>query len=193
MHRQTAVLMLCASLLAALALAPSIAAAKNLQAATVCGVNECAPVPDDLLTIRLVESATTSAGPERAEPWYRVRLKFGGGGHGSVELIVLPRGGYLAGLAEAAGASYDWTTIDSRVAALYRRLVRGLEPYPAARLELPQEPRPKLTTAVDPAAAQSEDRGEGSDGLAVAGATASVILLAAGVASFRRRRGRTAS
>lgn len=185
MHRPLPITF-CAALLAVLVLAPAPASAKNLQAARICGPDACAQVPEDQLSIHLVEGGSSS-GPERPEPWYRVRVTVGGGGaHESWWLVVLPHGGYT-GYPDGPGGYYEWGSISDATARMYRRLAGDLRPFPSSRLRLAQETPAEPAAA--PAAAQDEDDGDGP-AIAVAGAVAGGVLLAAlGVSAWRRRAG----
>jgi hypothetical protein len=181
---------LCAALLAALALAPAPAAAKNLQAARICGPDACREVPKDDLEIGLVEGGGSGLGPERPEPYYRVRVTFGGHGAPSESwwIVVLPRGGFT-GFTDGPGGYYEWSSISAPTARMYERLAGDVEPFPAERLRLaqadPDEP------AVAPSVAQDQGDGEsGGHGVAIAGAIAgAVLLVAVGWSAWRRRRG----
>ncbi len=176
---------LCVALLAAVLLAPAPASAKNLQAATICGPDACREVPKDQLSIHLVEGGGSSTGPERPEPWYRVRVTVGAGGaHDSWGIVVLPRGGYT-GYPDGPGANYQWGTIDDSVAATYRRLAGDLQPFPAAQLRQPREVR--VTEATPPPPAPEPEAGD--HGVAIAGAIAGGILLVAAGFSLWKRRG----
>ena len=110
---------LCAALLAALALAPAPASAKNLQAATICGPDACTQVPEDRPLDPPRRGRSRQPRPERPEPWYRVRVTVGAEGvNESWWLVVLPRGGYT-GFPDGPGGDYEWGSI----AGIDRRVV----------------------------------------------------------------------
>jgi hypothetical protein len=187
MHRPFPIT-LCVALLAALALGPAPAVAKNLQAARICGPDACREVPKDDLVIDLVTGGSSTGGPERAEPFYRVRVTVGGGGHHeSWWMVVLPRGGYT-GSPDGPAGSYHWGSIPAATARLYARLAGSVEAFPPERLPLAQ------ATSAEPASApQDGDADSGPDGATVAGAIAGGALLAAVGWSARRRARRGAN
>ena len=173
---------LCAALLAA----PAPAAAKELQGAKICGPDACTEVPEEELSIHLVEGGTASPGPERPEPFYRVRLTVGAEGvNESWWIVVLPRGGYT-GFPDGPGPDYEWATIDGSAAATYRRLAGDLRPFEADELRQPRD-APAAETAA-PSAPPTDDEA-GGQGVAVAGAVAGALLLVAAAFSLWRRRG----
>ena len=70
----------------------------------ICGVDRCAEVPRAQLSIHLLEGGYRTSAPDRAEPWYRVRFRIGGGGaHDTFSLRLLPRAGYLGGFEDSRG------------------------------------------------------------------------------------------
>ena len=188
MHRAFPIT-LCAALLVALALPPAPAVAKNLQAAKICGPDACTQVPEDQLSIKLLEGRSTSLGPERPEPFYRVRVTVGGGGHHeSWWIVVLPRGGFT-GFPDGPGGYYDWGSISAATARTYVRLAGDTKQFPAERLRLAQagSDEPSDAPIVVP---DDDDPDSGGGGVAIAGAIAGgVLLAAAGWAAWRRRRG----
>jgi hypothetical protein len=164
------------------ALVPASAAAKNLQAMTICGRDACSEVPRDQLSIKLVEGGGSSLPPEHGEPWYRVRVTVGGGGgHESWWMVVLPEAGYT-GFPDGPGGDLEWGSLPSSSATLYRRLAADLRPLPAERLRLA-----RATPAVAPGAVEPEPDG-GSDGTAIAGVVGGAALLVAVAFSVHRRR-----
>jgi hypothetical protein len=172
------------AVVAAAALVPAAATAKNLQAMRICGADACIDVPKDQLDIGLVEGGSTAMAPDRAEPWYRVRVTVGGGGgHDSWQLAALPRSGYFS---TGRGAAHSWISMPTATAAAYRRLTRELRPIPAAQLPL----RVAASGPSDRAApvAPADDQG-GGHGIAVAGVIGGAVLLGAvALKAWRRRR-----
>jgi hypothetical protein len=184
--RRTQIITVLAGAVAALALVPASAGAKELQAMSICGPQACADVPRDQLSIHLLEGGATTPAPDRSEPWYRVRVTVGAPGtHESWQIVVLPRGRYVANFAAGPGSALDWTTISAGIADRYRRLAGGVRPFPAAKLPL-RSAAPATPSAVAPAAAPADDSA-GAHPVAMAGAVAGVVLLAAGAWSLRRR------
>ena len=190
MSRQTRVLAL-ASCLLGLVVVPAPAHAKEVQALSLCGAADCVGARGDELSTTIIEGAPPTSPPHEPEPWYRARVTIGGGGHHeSFRLIVLPRSGYLGGLG-TAGYADDWMRINDRAAAVYRRLSRGLEPFPGSRLAIGDDdetPAPAPEPAPEASAVeQADDEG---DGIAVAGIVAGVVLVGIAGLSLRRRHGR---
>ena len=140
---------LCAALLAA----PAPAAAKELQGAKICGPDACTEVPEEELSIHLVEGGTASSGPERPEPFYRVRLTVGAEGVNESWWIVGPAPGRITRASPTdPGADYEWATIDGSAAATYRRLAGDLRPFAADELRQPRD-APAAETAAPSARA----------------------------------------
>jgi hypothetical protein len=173
------------ALVAAAALVPAAASAKNLQAMRICGADACVDVPKDQLDIALVEGGSTALAPDRAEPWYRVRVTVGAGGaHDSWQLAALPRSGYFS---SGRGAAHSWTSMPTATAAAYRRLTRGLAPIPAAQLPLRVASSGRSNRSA-PAVAPADDR-DGGHEVAVAGVVVGAVLLGAvAFSAWRRRR-----
>lgn len=171
--------------MAAVLLVPAAASAKNLQAMRICGADACIDVPKDQLDIGLVEGGSTALAPDRAEPWYRVRVTVGAGGaHDSWQLAALPRSGYFS---TGRGAAHSWTSMPTTTAAAYRRLTRGLATIPAAKLPL-RVASSGSSNRPAPAAAPADDQG-GGHGVAVAGVIGGAVLLGAvAFSAWRRRR-----
>jgi len=183
--RRTHLIVLLAGALVALVLAPAPAAAKNLQAMTICGPDACSKVPRADLSIELVEGGGSSLPPDSSEGWYRVRVTVGGGGgHESWWMVVLPTGGYT-GFPDGPGGDLQWGSISRSSAALYRRLAGDLRPFPAARLRLARAAPIDAPTAEASVGNAADD---GGHGIAVAGAIGGAALaLAVAVSLYRRR------
>jgi hypothetical protein len=182
--RRSHLIVTLAGALVALALAEP-AAAKNLQAMTICGPDACSQVPRADLSIELVEGGGSTLPPGRAEPWYRVGVTVGGGGgHENWWMVVLPTGGYT-GFPDGSDGDLQWGSISPSSAALYRRLAGDLRPFPAARLHLVHHARVAAPATGGPAGDATDD---GGHGIAIAGAVGGAALLVAVVISLYRRR-----
>jgi hypothetical protein len=180
-------------LLGAIALVAPSAEAKNLQAATICGVDRCIDVAPADLSIELVEGSFQSSAPDAAEPWYRVRVTVGDETvHESWRLIVLPQGGYTT----TPGDVDTWSELNAHGASLYRQLTAALEPFPAAALESRlARAEPQVSSATPPppsppAGDTQDDAGDAS--IAIAGSAAAAILLIGAAVVVLRRRARSA-
>src|SRR5262245_26716213 len=178
-------IILCAALLALVALAPPVAA-KNVQAVRICGPDGCTRVSDDELSIDLVAGGPSADAPRRLERWYRVRVTMGG--HGAPDeswwFVVLPRGGYT-GVRDGPGGFDEWASMPASTAAAYKGLTVDVKPFPARRLRLAEDE--PSNSAVAPSATRV-DEGGGAPGVAIAGVIGGGVLLAAVAVSLYRRR-----
>jgi hypothetical protein len=128
-----AALLALASPAALLALA-SPAAAKEVSSAEVCGANGCHAVKDRALLAALPDGGPPAPPPTHPSGWYRATLTISAeGARDRFAVAVLPVSRYIRGRGEL-GARYTWMHMSDRTARAYRRIARGLEPFPAATL-----------------------------------------------------------
>jgi hypothetical protein len=121
----------CLALLIFCALAAT-AAAKEVVAAKVCGASDCRQVKDRDAMLALAEGGTPTD-PPAAAPHYRVTLTVRGDGERfTFPVVIVPSSGYLRGGTEAEG--YTWMPVSQLARNEYRRITRGIEPVPAAKL-----------------------------------------------------------
>jgi hypothetical protein len=124
-------LTLCMALVLPLALT-SVAEAKKPVSAKVCGASDCKTVKDRDALLALIEGGGPTE-PPRASPFYRVDLTVRGDGElFTFPVVVVPEAGLLRGGTEAEG--YTWMPVSAKAVREYRRITRGLEPVPAAKL-----------------------------------------------------------
>ena len=190
MRHRIALLTLC--LLAAAAPGAPSAIAKDIQAATICGVDRCTEVAAEDLSIELVEGTFQVSPPDVVEPWYRVQVTVGDKKfHESWGLIVLPESGYTT----TPGDLGVWNKVNAHAISLYRELTAGLEPFPATALKARLARAGLQVSSTPPAPSPPADDpgdGSGSASVAIAGSAAAVILLIGGAVVVLRRRARTA-
>lgn len=147
-------LLLASAAIAALALTAGTAAAKGVEAATVCGADKCVDVGGDDITPALLEGGSPSDPPSNAHGWYRVRLEIGDGRPGgrvyeTWTINVLPQSGYIRSRDGYGGST--WSDMSADQQAIYTSLTAGLEPLPAADLEGIPKRRPPATPNPAPA------------------------------------------
>ena len=135
-------LLLIAMLGSLVAAAP--AAAKGLEWVEVCGPSDCQRTSGRQLEGQvLIFPPTVMSGapddpPARAGKWLRVRVAVAGGRQ-IFRSILMPGLGYAGG-DQGGGYGFVWEWLGRDARATYRRLGRGLVPYPAATapgLDLP--------------------------------------------------------
>jgi hypothetical protein len=184
---------------------PSLAVGKGLESGQACGPSGCATTafgdrfPRSFVLPPMLTSGTSFAEPPHAAPWYRVRFSLTGvEGEGDLKGVVFADARYVAGRDEGSQALV-WQRTSRDGAVFYRRLTRGLEPYPAARLPGLGGNRGAPASAGDQAAPASPSAGapavesEGASGWSpwnVLTLTAAAALLGALVVLGHRRRGR---
>jgi MYXO-CTERM domain-containing protein len=172
----------------ALSLMTAVAAAKEVQSATVCGPTDCVSVDDDQRSEALVMGGSPSDPPPKAEAWYRVRLVIGGdGAHDAFTINVLPKSGYIRSRDQFGGSI--WSDMSAQQHASYRRLTADLDPFPAERLTGISNPKLPAADPAPPAPAEPAEKDEGSSPtpwLIAAGALAA-LAVAALVRRIRRR------
>jgi hypothetical protein len=170
---------------------------KELQAVTICGEKRCVEVPSKAVSIDMLGGGYTTSAPERAEPYYRVRFRIGGGGHHeSFGRLLLPRAGYLA---DTTPAGVEWSTLASRQTRRYRRLVAELKPIPKQRVaqllaseepgETPLRPASEQRAAAPTAPGEPAEQ-PGDRGIAIGGTVAAIALLGLAALSLHRLRRR---
>jgi hypothetical protein len=178
------------ALLAALA---GEAAAKEVVGVTACGPSDCRSTRDrDVIT--LVENGgTPSIGAAASKSdWYRLRTTIRIEGqhdeHFTIAFIPSKR---LLRMGDVA-SGYAWTLLSRADVSTLQGLVRGIEPFPAAKLD--GVPPVDETPASTPAAAGSDSSGSGG-GASPLPWIGGALLLAGGLLALvlRRRRPRPAS
>ena len=177
----------------ALVFAPQ-AAAKGIDRATVCGVDACTSGDRDDLGPALMDlmGGTPTMPPTEAAPWYRAELEMGDGRPGgrvfdTFTINVLPQSGYIR-MRDGYGG-WSWSEMTSAQQAVYLRLTRGIEPFPATELTGIAEPEPTQATAASPGPGAQNDAGGGSRALpwVILGAAVAALVAAWMLQRTRRR------
>jgi LPXTG-motif cell wall-anchored protein len=183
-----------AVLIAATAVAalPATAAAKEVGKATVCGADGCQTQNDKKTLITAVENGgPPTSPPPRNVPFYRVSVHIKGDTGHPFQLLVAP----AARRVRSDGNS--WFGMDRFALAAWRKVTRGVRPFPAAKFPGP-EPASKPTGSLPPQTyAPALDHpaqvtgGDGTDWWLIAGLAAGALALFAAAAALltRRRRG----
>jgi hypothetical protein len=181
---------------AALVAVPAAAPAKEVKSATVCGARGCQDSKDKAGVAAAVENGgPPTTPPRRGVAFYRVTVHIKGDPE-PFRLLVAP------GIGQVRGPDGTWFSLPESAVDAWRDIVRGVRPFPAAKLPdvEPSAPRsvtggalPPHTYTVAPVPA-TEPTGGTSTGL-IAGITAAAVALlalsAALIARRRRRQGPT--
>ena len=159
------------------------AAAKKPVAAKVCGPSDCRTVKDREALMALTEGGPPTDPPDRASGWYSVRMtiEIDHGRRDSFPLVIVPGAGLMRG--GDAGQGYAWMPVAPTAVREYRRVTRGLAPFPAGALKGVGPPRVRVDEVVLPRA-EAEPDGGSSPLPWIAGG---VVLLALAGALIRRR------
>jgi MYXO-CTERM domain-containing protein len=171
--------------LAAIALAPSTAWAKEITGATICGGDGCRAVSDQRLLPHLVDGRPPTSGPSNGARQFVARITVDGDGEEvHFSMVVLPDDGLL----QTEDGSWMKMTRAGRNA--YAGLTIGREPLPASRMvDAKPLPEARVDEVVLPPATAASSSGGGAPvwpwifgGMAV---------IAVGVALFLLRRRRS--
>jgi len=111
------------------------AVAKEPVAAKVCGKSDCRTVKDRHVLMALTEGGPPTDPPDRAAPWYTVRMTIaiGEGQRDHFTSAIVPSTGLTRGSDAVEG--YVWMPATPRAKAAYRRVTHGLAPFPADTLK----------------------------------------------------------
>jgi hypothetical protein len=124
------------------------AVAKELEAAKVCGASDCRRITEHGSLMALMRGGH-STDPPAAAPFFRVELTMRGDGErATFPVAIVPRAGALRD--GTARDGFRWFRVSPRVAREYRRMTRGLEPIPAARLAGLTPPKARVDEVVLP-------------------------------------------
>jgi hypothetical protein len=124
-------LTLCLALVLPLVLAGA-AEAKKLVSAKVCGASGCRTV-DDRDSLTALAEGGPPTGPPKASGFYQVDLTGRGDGERfTFTVAIVPEAGLMRGGTEAEG--YTWMPVSADAVRQFRRMTRGIEPFPAAKL-----------------------------------------------------------
>jgi MYXO-CTERM domain-containing protein len=144
----------------ALSLVPAgAAAAKKPVSAKVCGPSDCHTVKDRDSLMALSEGGPPTDPPDRGAPWYSVRMtiEIDHGRRDSFSTAMVPSAGLMRGADASEG--YVWMPATARGARVYRRVTRGLAPFPPASLKGVGPPRVRVDEVVLPAERPRQDGG----------------------------------
>ena len=182
----------CAAMVVALALGAEVAAAKEVVSAKVCGASDCREIDDRASLMALHEGGPPTSGPEKGSDWYTAdlvvraedqRVTFG--------ITLVPRAGLIR------GEDGTWMPVSAQAVRAFNAMTRGLDPFPAAKLEGVVPPEPASAAGSEPAASDgpvgSGDEGGSVLGWIVGGGTALLLGLLALLVIRRRRAGYAAS
>lgn len=176
----------CAAMVVALALGAEAAAAKEVVSAKVCGASDCREIDDRASLIALQEGGTPTSGPEKGSDWYTADLVVRAEDQRVTFAITLvPRAGLIR------GEDGTWMPVSGQAVRAFDAMTRGLEPFPAAKLEGVVPPEPASAAASGPgspdgSAASGDDGGSALSWIVGGGAALALGLLA--LLGIRRRR-----
>lgn len=172
-----------------LLLAASPAAGKEVSKAKVCGANGCHEVKDRGLLAALPEGGPPAPPPKHPSGWYRATLTVrGDGAHDRFSVQVVLGSRYFGGGYDPEAGRYMWSHMADNTVAAYRRITRGLEPFPASRLRGLHQP-PLETRVMEVVAPPADPEPAGFPWLWTGlGAAVVALLGAASVTAVRRRR-----
>jgi hypothetical protein len=167
------------------------AGAKEVAHAKVCGPSDCREVKDHDEQLALIEGGPPTAPPPKASPWYKAVVTIRGDGERpTFTTALLPAAGLVRGDSEYGG--YTWMSIAQDNASTVRKMTRGLEPFPAAKLRGLDAAAPKAQVSEvvlpDPPKAAS-DGGSTALPWLLGGVAAAAALGATAIYFVRRRRG----
>jgi hypothetical protein len=177
-------------LLLALLLVPAARADAKFSSARVCGASDCREVAVTAghTVVTMMEAAVSTplrlnSKPPEASPWYRVTLCPGqcDSPH-ALTLKILPAGGYEYLAPNEQLTRKGWAELDEPAAEVYRRVTKGLEPFPASRLLALGAKEPNSVPSEDPVSQGPSDQG----GIP-AGAWTAIAMAAAALALISLR------
>jgi hypothetical protein len=134
-----------------LSLVPAgVAAAKKPVSAKICGPSDCRTVKDSDSLMALTEGGPPSDPPQHGSGWYSVRMTIqtGPDQHERFSMAIVPGAGLLRG--GDASAGYAWMEATPRGLREYRRVTRGLAPFPARELKAVGPPAARVDEVVLP-------------------------------------------
>jgi hypothetical protein len=181
-------LILCLSVVLPFVLAGE-ALAKKVVSAKVCGASDCRTVKDRDGLAALHEGGAPTDPPAAAAAFYRAELTvLGDGERFTFPIAIVPEAGLVRGGTEAEG--YGWMPVSDRALREYRRITRGLEPLPAAKLAGLDAPGPgeaRVDEVVLPPADDPEPASGASVWPWIAAGLAAIGLLTIAAGRLRRR------
>jgi hypothetical protein len=181
------------TLVAALALAGP-ASAKEIAKVKVCGTSGCHETTDRQLLAGFGDGGSNVGPPKSPSPFYNVTLTVrAGDAHDTWTIAYLPSQNLIRTEDPAEGQA--WLRPDAKTAALYAKLIGGLQAFPASKLPKIQPIRPVVDQVVTPPApippVHADDRG-GFPWLVLVLGGGGVLALTALVGGRRRVRARRA-
>jgi MYXO-CTERM domain-containing protein len=166
------------------------AAAKEVVAAKICGPSDCRETRNHRMLEAFMEGGPSTLPPNPA-PWYRVETRIDEGDSGfQASSVVVPSASMIRG-DDNIGGYMSWVRISPATVRVYRKLTRGIAPFPARKLRGLEPPPAKVDEVVLPPhpnrqpAAVAKDDG-GSPLPWIGGGIA--LLAAGGLVLVRRRR-----
>ena len=171
------------------------ASAKEAVKAKLCGANGCHETTDRQALAGIVHGGTNAGPPKSGSAFYKVTLFIrAGDARDKFTIAYLPSKKLVKG--EGPDPSAAWSSVSDDTAALYASLIRGLEPFPAAKLgKINAPPAARVDSVVTPPAPipPVADAGSSFPWLILVLAGGGFLLLGALVTGRRRLRTRRAS
>jgi hypothetical protein len=173
------------ALLTAALLLPAAAQAKGILGAKVCGDEGCVRVGHVAGGDQALMGGPPVSAPKERAPFFRIRFKIGedGKAFGFVRTLYVPSAQLVR------GDDGTWMNVPSDTLDALNRLTRGIQPYPAERLNDILRPYRSSAAAASPAPPRpSSDDGGGPPAALWAGLAALALAALAATATIMRRR-----
>ena len=156
-------------------LTPAAAAAKGIDAATVCGADRCVEVRDRMLLSPLAEGRPPTDPPREPAGWFRTTAtaRDGRGGQHTFTFAALPS------IRRIRGEDGTWMPMGELALRAFTRITRGMEPRPASTL--PGAPGALRSASPAPRAQPASDA-------PVWPVVVAALLASVGLAGLARRR-----
>ena len=173
---------------------PGAVCAKEISKVKVCGASGCHETSDRQALAGFGNGGSNVGPPKSRNPFYNVTLTVKAGKATDTWTIAyLPSQGLIRTQDPADGTA--WLKVDSKTAALYTKLIGGLQAFPAAKLPKIKPITAKVDEVVTPSVEipPVADTGGGFPWLVLTLAGGGLLVLVAAVGGRRRLRARRAS
>ncbi len=159
------------------------ASAKEVVSAKVCGAADCRQLDDRASLMALHEGGPPTSGPSRGSDWFTAELVVRAEGQRiTFPITLVPAAGLIR------GEDGTWMPVSDQAVRAFEAMTRGLEPFPAAKLEGVVAPEPPSAPASGPAPSTSASNDGGSAVGWAAGAAGAMALGLVALLGIRRRR-----